>query len=62
MALEPSGQVELKQDNVDFPRLQARGPNELIDIDRARAERLQHALAVTLSDIGERRGRVRLVA
>jgi len=62
MALEPSGEIELKQDDVDLPRLQARGPNQLVDVDGARAERLQNALPVTLTDIGERWRRVRLIA
>lgn len=61
MALQPSRQVELQQHNVDLPRLDARGANQFVDVDGARAQGFDDALPFALADIRKRGGREGLV-
>lgn len=52
MALQPPGEVEFQQHDMDLADLDARHPDQLVDIDRARGERAHDPLALGLTDIG----------
>jgi hypothetical protein len=56
MALQPSRKVKLQQDNMHLAGLKPGGPDQFVDIDRARSERADDTLALARADVGRGRG------
>ena len=57
MALQPAGEVELEQHDVDLAHAEAGGADQLIDIDRTWSERADDPLALALTNLWQRLGR-----
>jgi len=55
VALQPPGKVEFQEDDVDFSNRDARGADQLIDVDTAGPQGFDDAVALALTDI--RQGR-----
>ena len=61
VTLQPTGQVELEQHDMDLAGLDPGGADQLVDVDRARPKSRHDQLAFGLADIGQRLGRPVLV-
>ena len=53
MALEPSGEVEFEQNDMDLPRGDPGRADQLVDIDGARSERSDDHFTFALADVGQ---------
>ena len=61
MALEPSGEVELEQHDLNLPCRDPRRTDQLVDVDGAGTQRSHDPFPFGLSDVRQRRGGLVLV-
>jgi hypothetical protein len=54
VTLEPTGQVEFEQHDMNLPGLDAGGPDQLVNVDRAGPKGGHDQLALALADVGQR--------